>query len=159
MNIPPEELVVISKMLKMQIEENEKYIDSETRWTPFHLAADLGLIDIISIGIAKKIDLNVKNDEGNTPLHLAALKGRHEIVKLLLSNSTDSLNVQNEMGSTPLHLASFTKNRMVIGILLFYDASTDIKDNFGLTPVECGILRDFLGGKQVERTNPSVSVI
>ena len=47
---------------------------------------------------------NVPNSNGNTAIHIAARKGRFEIVKLLTSY-TSKANVANDLGITPAALA------------------------------------------------------
>ncbi|MBN8828087.1 MAG: ankyrin repeat domain-containing protein [Sphingobacteriia bacterium] len=46
---------------------------------------------------------NFKNENGNTPLHIAVDKGNYNIVKLLLKYKAH-INVKNDKGETPLHL-------------------------------------------------------
>jgi len=54
-----------------------------------------------------KTDPNIKNNNGNTPLHLACLcsHGPRIITKILLTNKKTNPSVQNNNGDTPLHLA------------------------------------------------------
>ena len=42
----------------------------------------------------------------NTPLHIAALKGHIEEVKILLLMKCIKVDARNDAGKTPLHLAS-----------------------------------------------------
>eukprot|EP01114_Cavostelium_apophysatum_P023321 TRINITY_DN8743_c0_g1_i4.p1 TRINITY_DN8743_c0_g1~~TRINITY_DN8743_c0_g1_i4.p1 ORF type:complete len:2119 (-),score=526.12 TRINITY_DN8743_c0_g1_i4:35-6391(-) len=54
--------------------------------------------------IGKSADINVENNQGETPLHKASLVGNLEMVKLLLDHSADP-NIKNKHGETPLHFA------------------------------------------------------
>uniref|UniRef100_A0ABD2XIN3 Uncharacterized protein n=1 Tax=Trichogramma kaykai TaxID=54128 RepID=A0ABD2XIN3_9HYME len=47
-------------------------------------------------------DEDVQNDEGNTPLHGAAINNKPKVVKLLLKNGSNP-NLANKNGETPLH--------------------------------------------------------
>lgn len=51
------------------------------------------------------VDLNARDRDGNTPLHLAAMLGRTEIVQLLLEQDDINEYLTNYQGRTPLDLA------------------------------------------------------
>ena len=71
------------------------------RWTPMHFAASNGHTTIISI-IAKMDDVNVntKNANGSTPLHLAARISYHlSSVKCLIKLNADP-KIKNNFGET-----------------------------------------------------------
>jgi len=46
----------------------------------------------------------IRDTNGMTLLRLAAMKGRKDVVELLLANQAE-LNARNENGATPLHMA------------------------------------------------------
>jgi hypothetical protein len=50
-----------------------------------------------------------KNDDGWTPLHQAAAKGRKEVAELLITNDAD-VNAKNDIGKTPLHEAALVRS-------------------------------------------------
>ena len=53
-----------------------------------------------------KIDPNIQNNYGETPLHYASSFDHIDIVKYLVEECKADLNIENEDGKTPLHLAS-----------------------------------------------------
>jgi ankyrin repeat protein len=71
----------------------------------FDAAADAGYDDVVKYLATKGIDVNAKDEYGNTSLHFAA--GHDETVegiKFLIDIGAD-VNVQNKNGNTPLHIA------------------------------------------------------
>ena len=54
-------------------------------------------------------DIDVRDDEGNTLLHLAAKDGRLQAIRLLLARAVD-VNAENDAGMTPLELAAYAGN-------------------------------------------------
>lgn len=55
--------------------------------------------------IKEKADIDVKDENGRTPLHLACMNKHFEIAKILIENGAD-VNVIDNEGKTPLHYAS-----------------------------------------------------
>lgn len=51
------------------------------------------------------IDVNARNNAGETPLHCAGLSGRHELMRSLLEMGADP-SARNSQGQTPLHTAA-----------------------------------------------------
>ena len=62
------------------------------------------------------VDVNLKNNEGNTPLHWAAGQGELEIVKILISNGAD-INAKGKSNWTPLRWAEAMGNTDIAEIL------------------------------------------
>lgn len=64
--------------------------------------------------------VNVKDDNGYTPLHHACLHGHKVIVRLLLSADASPC-VVDKKGATPLHLAAFKGDSDVVAMLLAHN--------------------------------------
>lgn len=76
--------------------------------TILHLAiqcAELPVVEYVLSDGASAIDVNAKDKDGNTPLHLAALQGRGQIVRLLLAQTGINDSIANTSGKLPLDLA------------------------------------------------------
>lgn len=77
-------------------------------------------------------DINVRDKEGNTVLHLAVRKKVLSIVLLLIEKGAD-INVINNNGETPLKIAIIDKNQEMIKLLISKEADIYIKDKNGNT--------------------------
>src|ERR1017187_9440312 len=68
-----------------------------------HDAAKAGDLEKVSALLKDKPDLvSSKNNDGSTPLHLAATKGDWKVVELLLASKAE-VNAKDNSGVTPLH--------------------------------------------------------
>ena len=79
-------------------------------------------------------NVNTRFDDGQTPLHLAAIYGHNAIAKYLLENNADT-TVQDSSGATPLHEAVRYGNIEIAKSLLNSGANVNARDNLGKTPV------------------------
>ena len=99
-----------------------------------------GLIDAIRepspkvaslLASAPKIDLNLLNIKGESPLMLASLKGQLELADLMIKKGADV----NKTGWTPLHYAASTGQVAVIRLLIENHAYIDAESPNGSTPL------------------------
>ena len=101
-------------------------------------AAAEGDTDLLALLIAAKANVNAasSDNEHNTPLSMAAWKGRTECVKLLLAARDIDVNKADKNGSTPLHWAAREGHSECVKLLL---AARDIDVNkageYGCTPL------------------------
>ncbi|XP_040384464.1 ankyrin repeat-containing protein At5g02620-like [Oryza brachyantha] len=113
--------------------------------TPLHYASSDGDRSIVQ-EILKHIPpsaVHVRDSEGLSPLHVAALMGHAGTVRLLLKISPASAGVRDNQGRTFLHAAAMrgqvsvisyaVKNRMLVHIL-------DEQDNEGNTPLHLAVI-------------------
>ena len=66
-----------------------------------------------------------KNEEEQTPLHLAAKYGKTSVVKEMVKHDITAINDEDEDSNTPLHLASLAGHNKVVNTLL--EAGADIE--------------------------------
>ena len=81
---------------------------TEKRGAPLNTAVGMGLIDCVELLINLGANLNEKDGEGWTALHLSSYSGKIEIVKLLIDKGAD-INAQDVDGETPLNRAENEK--------------------------------------------------
>ncbi|KAH0519059.1 Ankyrin repeat domain-containing protein 27 [Microtus ochrogaster] len=111
---------------------------------------------------ASGLGVNVTNQDGCSPLHMAALHGRTDLVPLLLKHGAYSgarntsqavplhlacqqghfqhgaaINASNNKGNTALHEAVLGRHALVVELLLFHGASVDILNKRQYTAVDC----------------------
>ena len=77
------------------------------------------------------VDVDIRFENGSTPLMFAAQNGNLEIVKLLLERGAN-VNAKNEIGSTVLMFADQSNNLEIIQLLLGKGANINAEDNNGL---------------------------
>ncbi|KAK4232385.1 Oxysterol-binding protein-domain-containing protein [Podospora fimiseda] len=76
--------------------------------TILHLAiqcAEQPVVEYVLSDGAASLDINARDKEGNTPLHVAAAQGRSHVVKLLLENKEINDAIANNQGRLPIDLA------------------------------------------------------
>ena len=92
--------------------------------------------------------LEVKDSSGRTPLLLAALEGRWEMIGTLISHGAN-IKARDSRGRTALHLAAFSGHAQVVKELIGAGARLDAKDSRGKTPLDIAIEQKFDEGVQV----------
>jgi ankyrin repeat protein len=83
-----------------------------------------------------KVDADIKDNDGRTPLCLAAGTGNEAVIKLLLEIGEVDINSSCKKGQTPLLWAARNGHEAVIKLLLATGKTdTDSRDNDGRTPL------------------------
>ena len=118
------------------------------RWTLLHLATtEKASLDVVRALVDAGSDVNVRDNEGNTPLHFAVKRLSREtlpkkdydgIIQLLLDNKAD-VHIVNMGGITPLHTAvAFRADPSAVETLIRAGALVNLKtlESFdGWTPL------------------------
>ncbi|CRG86887.1 Ankyrin-3 [Talaromyces islandicus] len=102
-------------------------IDNSYGRTALSWAAFEGHDDVVKILLEKCAEVNSKDEEGCSPLALAAMEG-HEAIGA-------EVNSRDDYGRTPLSLAVRDGREDIIDVLLEKGAEVDVKDKYGRTPL------------------------
>ena len=85
---------------------------------------------------SSKVNINDQVEEtGNTPLHLAALQGKRDIVQILVDHLA-IIDQRNREGWTALHLATMKGRQQAKRILLDAGADVTLKTHSGISVFE-----------------------
>jgi hypothetical protein len=147
----PELTLSYSKRTKAKLQdvislEGPLYIGEDRYWWKnfFHAVAKCGSINVLEqyfkFQDVKAQDLNKKDKDGNTPLHLAVrtcdINGnRLKVIRLFIEKGAD-LNLQTEKGNTALHGAIIKENVNIAKLLIEKGADPTIKNKEDKTAID-----------------------
>nr|NGX63662.1 Phosphocholine transferase AnkX [Candidatus Anoxychlamydiales bacterium] len=110
---------------------------------PLIFAAENCYLEIVKYLKENGVDLNAKNDEGQTALIRAVLKGHLVIVKYLIENGAD-LNEKSNIGKTALMYAAYCGNLEIVRYLKENRADLNAKNNKGGTALTYTALKNYI---------------
>lgn len=120
----------------------------------------------VQILAQRDVDLNSRDNKGNTPLHLSAQNGHLEVVKCLLNHGA-KINPRRETSFlTPLHLATMNNHIKVVEYLVYQ--SKELIDEIEVTGrtachLACSYHHttslDDYGGEEEEDSQQSLAVL
>nr|XP_015913873.2 serine/threonine-protein phosphatase 6 regulatory ankyrin repeat subunit A-like [Parasteatoda tepidariorum] len=106
----------------------------------FHLAAEMGLLDMVVYFLGKGADVNSVSDKLVTALHQSAYTGHLEIVATLISEGAN-VNAEDSFNRTPLHYAAMNGQSLIVEVLLKHGADLKALDNEGHLPLHFAIMK------------------
>lgn len=106
------------------IDVNKKDIKG---WSPLHYA--LNDIELMTNLINKGADINIQDNDGNTPLHIVSINNYMNCAQLLLERGAD-LFIVNKKGETVVQCAlnSLNYNNDLVRLLKLFEAFDDVKE-------------------------------
>jgi ankyrin repeat protein len=90
-----------------------------------------------------KADPNIRNNNGGTPLHVAASQAQPECARILIDRGAD-VNARTQNDSTPLHFAAFkgqSGHFAALKILVESGADVNALTDTGATPLSMAMFR------------------
>jgi ankyrin repeat protein len=84
-------------------------------------------------------DVNVADELGEKPLHIAAVRGYLQAASMLIAQGAD-VNGGDGRGLTPLHAAAWSGNKEVVALLIDKGADINAGDEDGVTPLHAAAL-------------------
>ena len=103
--------------------------------TLLHLGAGQNHLEIVQELLNHHADINVIDNMGQTPLHVASRCNSPLTAKELIIRGAD-LNIQDNDGCTPLHCASFNGFEDIIQDLLAHGANCNLQNKNGDRPLD-----------------------
>jgi ankyrin repeat protein len=100
----------------------------------FFEAVETGNRTAAALFIDAKINTEIRDNRGWTPLMAAAFRGQAEIVDLLIRHGAE-INALDSGGNSALHWAAFGGHADCARQLIAHSASIDLRNHFGWTPL------------------------
>ena len=100
------------------VERNPRVIDNLGQHGQTALFQAIGRYDLEAFEwlLAKGADVNARDRWERTPLHIAVMEGRADMVERLIREGAD-VNAKNYKGRTPLYFARMYNREEIVGIL------------------------------------------
>ena len=123
------------------------HIPYEEQVNQLFWAAHYGNTEIVLTLISLGVDVNVQDDEGLTPLHVATIEGHLQTAQVLVMADA-RIDIKDNNGYTPLYIAAITDNLRIVQMLAAHGADVNAKDKNGFTPLHAAA---FDGNTEVVR--------
>ncbi|XP_046558304.1 serine/threonine-protein phosphatase 6 regulatory ankyrin repeat subunit B-like [Haliotis rubra] len=127
--------------VRQMISEDPVNINSRGKcgWTPVMIAADGGRQELVDLLVRQRCDLSLTDDDGNTILHVASIKGHWKTVRYILSKKTVDVNITGHCNRTAVMAAARFGHRKVFDLLVKNgsDLSTVDSDENNILHIAC----------------------
>ncbi|MEQ1526988.1 MAG: ankyrin repeat domain-containing protein [Gallionella sp.] len=143
----PQSAVVISEEWKPLPDTTKRAIENfgiPCSAKGFHQAVEAGNRQVVALFLSGRVNIEVANDQGWTPLMVSSIKGHTLITNQLLQHRAN-VRARDLVGNTALHWAVEVGQAETVKLLLDNHAEIDALNNDGLTPLLQATIRRDLG--------------
>ena len=106
------------------------------RFSGIHVIAYFGLSETMAYLCKEGRDVELKDEDGRTPLSWAAAEGHEGVVRILIKQHDVDINANDEGGQTPLSWAAKNGHEAVVRLLVERnDIDINAKGKYGRTPL------------------------
>lgn len=123
-----------TKRIKIDIDE----LQDASGWTPLHIAAAVGNLDIVKLLVERDPapDVNLQTSTGQTCLHYAVSKNHYDVACYLVRNCKASARIKDKKSQYPLHRAAAIGSIKLCQLLVKEaKAALNPKDIYSFTPL------------------------
>ena len=141
------------------LEHNYRWHALRTDFGEIHLLSFFGLEKAMSELLKNRHPADSRDSWGQTPLSHAAVGGRVEIVRLLLTRDDVDMNSKDKNGRSPLSYAAENRHLGVVQLFLAQvGIDVDAKDGYGRSPLSHAARNGHLGVVQLFSVRVEVHV-
>ncbi|KAM9793060.1 LOW QUALITY PROTEIN: uncharacterized protein ACB057_011640 [Neosynchiropus ocellatus] len=111
------------------------------------------------LGAAKRVNVNIQDADGLSPLHHAALSGNKELISLLLEAQA-AVDIKDNKGMRPLHYAAWQGKTEPMKMLLKSGSSVNGQSDEGQIPLHLSAQHGHYDGSEMllqHQSNPVIS--
>ncbi|XP_058497011.1 caskin-1 isoform X4 [Solea solea] len=111
------------------------------------------------LGAAKRVNVNIQDADGLSPLHHAALSGNKELIALLLEAQA-AVDIKDNKGMRPLHYAAWQGKTEPMKMLLKSGSSVNGQSDEGQIPLHLSAQHGHYDGSEMllqHQSNPCIS--
>ena len=124
----------ILQFTKEELDNGEKKkLENAYKRYPINVAARYGNLEILKLLLSYNADINICEENGNTPLISATQNAHLDVIKELLENNAQ-INYKNDNDANALNMAVINNNIEIVQELLNYHADVEITSQ-GYTPL------------------------
>ncbi|XP_069022711.1 caskin-1 isoform X4 [Embiotoca jacksoni] len=111
------------------------------------------------LGAAKRVNVNIQDADGLSPMHHAALSGNKELISLLLEAQA-AVDIKDNKGMRPLHYAAWQGKTEPMKMLLKAGSSVNGQSDEGQIPLHLSSQHGHYDGSEMllqHQSNPCIS--